>query len=167
MQGECWQQMHWDCPKLTTLAVGQVQTREEMATLLEQGSLLRATGSTGMNRHSSRSHAIFTITVEQRRLAPEPAGAAPSGPSWPCSTDWFWSVCTCPHVLTGPQARLCLCFGPLRVLCCGAAVQLCPATLQLLMDASLGTCSRSASCGQGQDKILPACLICLSRHVFA
>jgi Kinesin motor domain len=46
----------------------EVQTREEMAQVLEQGSLLRATGSTGMNRRSSRSHAIFTITLEQRRI---------------------------------------------------------------------------------------------------
>lgn len=46
----------------------EVQTRDEMAQVLEQGSLLRATGSTGMNRRSSRSHAIFTITLEQRRV---------------------------------------------------------------------------------------------------
>lgn len=46
----------------------EVRTREEMAQVLEQGSLLRATGSTGMNRRSSRSHAIFTITLEQRRI---------------------------------------------------------------------------------------------------
>ena len=32
-----------------------------------QGSLMRATAATGMNRHSSRSHAVFTITLEQRR----------------------------------------------------------------------------------------------------
>lgn len=32
-----------------------------------QGSLLRATAATGMNKRSSRSHAIFTITLEQRR----------------------------------------------------------------------------------------------------
>ena len=40
----------------------------EMVQVLEQGSLLRATAATGMNRQSSRSHAIFTITLEQRRL---------------------------------------------------------------------------------------------------
>ncbi|KAK4770986.1 hypothetical protein SAY87_031518 [Trapa incisa] len=38
-----------------------------MAACLEQGSLNRATGSTNMNNQSSRSHAIFTITVEQMR----------------------------------------------------------------------------------------------------
>ncbi|KAL2520918.1 Kinesin-like protein FRA1 [Forsythia ovata] len=48
-----------------------VKTLKEMADCLEQGSLCRATGSTNMNNQSSRSHAIFTITVEQmRRLHP-------------------------------------------------------------------------------------------------
>lgn len=45
----------------------EVTTKQEMANILEQGSLLRATAATGMNKRSSRSHAIFTITVEQRR----------------------------------------------------------------------------------------------------
>ncbi|XP_057973619.1 kinesin-like protein KIN-4A isoform X2 [Malania oleifera] len=44
-----------------------VTTLKDMATCLEQGSLSRATGSTNMNNQSSRSHAIFTITVEQMR----------------------------------------------------------------------------------------------------
>ncbi|KAL1546933.1 Kinesin-like protein KIN-4A [Salvia divinorum] len=44
-----------------------VKTLKEMADCLEQGSLSRATGSTNMNNQSSRSHAIFTITVEQMR----------------------------------------------------------------------------------------------------
>ncbi|CAI9757911.1 unnamed protein product [Fraxinus pennsylvanica] len=48
-----------------------INTLKEMADCLEQGSLCRATGSTNMNNQSSRSHAIFTITVEQmRRLHP-------------------------------------------------------------------------------------------------
>ncbi|KAI4314987.1 hypothetical protein L6164_027841 [Bauhinia variegata] len=42
-----------------------VSTLREMAACLEQGSLSRATGSTNMNNQSSRSHAIFTITLEQ------------------------------------------------------------------------------------------------------
>ncbi|XP_011029457.1 PREDICTED: chromosome-associated kinesin KIF4-like isoform X2 [Populus euphratica] len=42
-----------------------VCTFKEMAACLEQGSLCRATGSTNMNNQSSRSHAIFTITLEQ------------------------------------------------------------------------------------------------------
>ncbi|XP_072969502.1 kinesin-like protein KIN-4A isoform X2 [Typha angustifolia] len=44
-----------------------VSTQKEMAECLEQGSLNRATGSTNMNNQSSRSHAIFTITLEQMR----------------------------------------------------------------------------------------------------
>ncbi|KAK4262328.1 hypothetical protein QN277_027901 [Acacia crassicarpa] len=46
----------------TEVSVGTLQ---EMAACLEQGSLSRATGSTNMNNQSSRSHAIFTITLEQ------------------------------------------------------------------------------------------------------
>ncbi|KAK8497840.1 hypothetical protein V6N12_018752 [Hibiscus sabdariffa] len=42
-----------------------VSTLQEMAACLEQGSVNRATGSTNMNNQSSRSHAIFTITLEQ------------------------------------------------------------------------------------------------------
>ncbi|WOL13564.1 kinesin-like protein KIN-4A [Canna indica] len=42
-----------------------VCTQKEMAACLEQGSMARATGSTNMNNQSSRSHAIFTITLEQ------------------------------------------------------------------------------------------------------
>ncbi|XP_022740221.1 kinesin-like protein KIN-4A [Durio zibethinus] len=44
-----------------------VNTLQEMATCLEQGSISRATGSTNMNNQSSRSHAIFTITLGQMR----------------------------------------------------------------------------------------------------
>lgn len=44
-----------------------VSSLKEMAACLEQGSFSRATGSTNMNNQSSRSHAIFTITLEQMR----------------------------------------------------------------------------------------------------
>uniref|UniRef100_F6H4H4 Kinesin motor domain-containing protein n=2 Tax=Vitis vinifera TaxID=29760 RepID=F6H4H4_VITVI len=44
-----------------------VSTLKEMASCLEQGSFSRATGSTNMNNQSSRSHAIFTISLEQMR----------------------------------------------------------------------------------------------------
>ncbi|XP_047978740.1 kinesin-like protein KIN-4A isoform X1 [Salvia hispanica] len=54
-----------------------VKTLKEMADCLEQGSLSRATGSTNMNNQSSRSHAIFTITMEQmRRLHPGDSSAS-------------------------------------------------------------------------------------------
>ncbi|KAL4559566.1 hypothetical protein LXL04_031709 [Taraxacum kok-saghyz] len=42
-----------------------IKTLKEMSDCLEHGSLSRATGSTNMNNQSSRSHAIFTITLEQ------------------------------------------------------------------------------------------------------
>ncbi|TKY57847.1 Kinesin protein FRA1 [Spatholobus suberectus] len=50
-----------------------VTTLKEMAACLEQGSLSRATGSTNMNNQSSRSHAIFTITLEQMRKLNSPS----------------------------------------------------------------------------------------------
>ncbi|RDX60694.1 Kinesin-like protein KIN-4A, partial [Mucuna pruriens] len=50
-----------------------VTTLKEMAACLEQGSLSRATGSTNMNNQSSRSHAIFTITLEQMRKPNSPS----------------------------------------------------------------------------------------------
>ncbi|RHN70313.1 putative plus-end-directed kinesin ATPase [Medicago truncatula] len=49
-----------------------VTTLKEMAACLEQGSSSRATGSTNMNNQSSRSHAIFTITLEQMRKPKNP-----------------------------------------------------------------------------------------------
>eukprot|EP01018_Ginkgo_biloba_P022477 Gb_12250 [translate_table: standard] len=52
---------------LTGLTEVDVSTQKEMAACLAQGSQYRATGSTNMNSQSSRSHAIFTITVEQMR----------------------------------------------------------------------------------------------------
>ncbi|RZC93325.1 hypothetical protein C5167_026083 [Papaver somniferum] len=44
-----------------------VSTKQDMASFLSQGSSERFTGSTNMNSESSRSHAIFTISMEQRR----------------------------------------------------------------------------------------------------
>ncbi|KAL5102515.1 hypothetical protein RYX36_006842 [Vicia faba] len=44
----------------------EVKTKEEMSSHLSRGSMSRATGSTNMNSQSSRSHAIFTITMEQK-----------------------------------------------------------------------------------------------------
>ncbi|THU48274.1 hypothetical protein C4D60_Mb09t24510 [Musa balbisiana] len=45
----------------------EVKSKEEMASYLTRGSICRATGSTNMNNQSSRSHAIFTIYVEQKK----------------------------------------------------------------------------------------------------
>ncbi|KAK7282893.1 hypothetical protein RIF29_12000 [Crotalaria pallida] len=51
---------------LAGVTEAEVKTREEMLSYLASGSLSRATGSTNMNSQSSRSHAIFTITMEQK-----------------------------------------------------------------------------------------------------
>lgn len=42
-----------------------VTSPEELLSVLETGNALRHTGTTGMNEHSSRSHAILTIHVTQ------------------------------------------------------------------------------------------------------
>ncbi|XP_020547897.1 LOW QUALITY PROTEIN: kinesin-like protein KIN-4C [Sesamum indicum] len=59
---------------LAGVTEAEVRTKEEMASYLLQGSFARATGSTNMNSQSSRSHAIFTISMEQRRIANNLAG---------------------------------------------------------------------------------------------
>lgn len=56
----------------------EVKSLPEMAMVLEQGSLCRATASTNMNNRSSRSHAIFTIILEQRQAAQAPSAAGAS-----------------------------------------------------------------------------------------
>ncbi|CAL1573803.1 unnamed protein product [Knipowitschia caucasica] len=53
--------------KLVGLTERQVISAQEMVSCLEQGNSARTVGSTAMNAASSRSHAIFTITLEQRR----------------------------------------------------------------------------------------------------
>lgn len=45
-----------------------------MIELLDRGSFHRTTASTLMNDASSRSHAIFTITIERNSLSPVEIG---------------------------------------------------------------------------------------------
>jgi hypothetical protein len=47
------------------------ETLDEMIRLLESGCVSRTTGGTNMNARSSRSHAIFTIIIEQTHLTSE------------------------------------------------------------------------------------------------
>uniref|UniRef100_A0A453BA40 Kinesin-like protein n=1 Tax=Aegilops tauschii subsp. strangulata TaxID=200361 RepID=A0A453BA40_AEGTS len=54
---------------LAGVTEAEVKSKEEMALHLARGSLSRATGSTNMNSQSSRSHAIFTISIEQKRTS--------------------------------------------------------------------------------------------------
>ncbi|XP_068585628.1 kinesin family member 4 [Cebidichthys violaceus] len=53
--------------KIVGLTERKVFTAQEMVGCLEVGNSVRTVGSTAMNAASSRSHAIFTITLEQRR----------------------------------------------------------------------------------------------------
>ncbi|CAB4032749.1 chromosome-associated kinesin KIF4A-like, partial [Paramuricea clavata] len=55
--------------KINGLKEIKVNSTADMAACLEQGSASRATGATAMNTRSSRSHAIFTIVMEQREKA--------------------------------------------------------------------------------------------------
>ncbi|XP_036404841.1 chromosome-associated kinesin KIF4-like [Megalops cyprinoides] len=55
--------------KIVGLTEKAVSSSREMVSCLEQGNSARTVGSTAMNSASSRSHAIFTITLEQRRSA--------------------------------------------------------------------------------------------------
>uniref|UniRef100_A0A4W5MSX2 Kinesin family member 4 n=1 Tax=Hucho hucho TaxID=62062 RepID=A0A4W5MSX2_9TELE len=55
--------------KIVGLTERQVMSAHEMVGCLELGNSARTVGSTAMNAASSRSHAIFTITLEQRRGA--------------------------------------------------------------------------------------------------
>ena len=64
-----------------------------MAELLDRGSNFRTTASTLMNSSSSRSHAIFTVTIEQRSLdegAPQVEGNEDQGSGQePAASDEF------------------------------------------------------------------------------
>ncbi|XP_055283344.1 kinesin-like protein KIF27 isoform X4 [Moschus berezovskii] len=66
------------CLEIEEVIVGakecQVESADEVMSLLEMGNAARHTGTTQMNEHSSRSHAIFTISlcqVDKSRKAAE------------------------------------------------------------------------------------------------
>ena len=62
----------------------RVQSTQDVMDLLEQGSAVRQTGSTDMNAQSSRSHAIFSLTVTQhRRQGTSTPSAPPTTPPSP------------------------------------------------------------------------------------
>ena len=56
-----------------------MRTLEEMRQLMQQGLASRTTATTCVNANSSRSHAIFTLTLSQTRTA----AAGPSGVQLP------------------------------------------------------------------------------------
>nr|XP_009503365.1 PREDICTED: kinesin-like protein KIF27 [Phalacrocorax carbo] len=73
--------------KGNTVIVGakefQVECADEVISLLESGNAARHTGTTQMNEHSSRSHAIFTISICQKQSAESQKNTdAAQGSSW-------------------------------------------------------------------------------------
>ncbi len=56
-----------------------VETKEDVMRLLEMGSASRTTGDTRMNAQSSRSHAIFTIILDQDKRVPVASSGAGEG----------------------------------------------------------------------------------------
>ena len=45
-----------------------VKTPEDMMKIFNEGNINRHVGQTNMNAHSSRSHSVFTITVESSEM---------------------------------------------------------------------------------------------------
>ncbi|XP_071887529.1 kinesin-like protein KIF27 isoform X1 [Anas platyrhynchos] len=72
--------------KGNTVIVGakefQVECADEVMSLLESGNAARHTGTTQMNEHSSRSHAIFTISICQKPSAESQKNSDPQDSSW-------------------------------------------------------------------------------------
>lgn len=60
-----------------------MNSAEELAACLDKGSNFRSTASTLMNNCSSRSHAIFTISIEQSIIEDlyKPDGSSSQMPS--------------------------------------------------------------------------------------
>ncbi|KAM3580523.1 hypothetical protein VKS41_007185 [Umbelopsis sp. WA50703] len=57
-----------------------VESTDDVLNFLEQGTQNRATGATDMNEKSSRSHAIFSVTLRQEKWVPT-NGSSPSASS--------------------------------------------------------------------------------------
>ena len=66
-------------PYVEDLSKIACRTSAQVATLLEHGSSMRAVRATHMNAASSRSHAIFTLRLTQRRPRAEAEGAQGPG----------------------------------------------------------------------------------------
>lgn len=47
-----------------------VKSPQDILNTLKSGALNRTTAATNMNQQSSRSHAIFSISIKQQRMAP-------------------------------------------------------------------------------------------------
>lgn len=68
-RSQCMVDIREDGKNIKIIGLSEVPVNNTQETLqyLADGSLSRATGATAMNEQSSRSHAIFTISVQQQR----------------------------------------------------------------------------------------------------
>ena len=67
------------CVHLIGCSEVEVKDRRHMGSLFQKGLQLRSTSQTGMNKQSSRSHAIFTILVETREEVAETKNKSENG----------------------------------------------------------------------------------------
>ena len=79
------------------LSLVTVSSLHDVAACLEHGSRIRSTASTNMNAHSSRSHAVFTIHLDQVPMATS------AGTQWQSAILPSTSVT---HSQVAPQASL-------------------------------------------------------------
>lgn len=66
-RGKCFSVLFFFFIVLCGVKECEVEGLDEVLSLLESGNTARHTGATQMNPHSSRSHTIFTVLMEQRR----------------------------------------------------------------------------------------------------
>ena len=69
-----------------------MHSMDEVARLLEAGNMHRAVAAHNLNEHSSRSHAICTVQMEQRLRPGVPSGPTRSASSARSCTLSTWQV---------------------------------------------------------------------------
>ncbi|KAG8440652.1 hypothetical protein GDO86_006411 [Hymenochirus boettgeri] len=68
---------------LTGIKECEVEGLDEVLSLLEMGNTSKHTGATRINAHSSRSHTVFTVNMEQRRCVGRVARTSGEDDSYP------------------------------------------------------------------------------------
>lgn len=88
---------------------------EQVFALLAAGERRRHTGSTGMNKHSSRSHSIFRLTVESRRRIPRQNSNLSGGSGSGGSSGRRWDTQTTADSIASSTFAPASTVGPVRV----------------------------------------------------